>query len=249
MITLGIDLASQPELTGICEITWGPGRASITDIRVDVNDTELKRKLGSDRLDKIGVDIPLGWPDPFVAAMNHHRAMEHWPDSQTNQLRYRATDEFVNRELKTRVLSVSSDRIAIPAFRAARLLSEVLPSIDRTGAGRVCEVYPAEALRRWGLTFKGYKGKKNFEVRQRLVENLLHKTEEWLRLSDSGRKLCERDDNAFDAVVASLVSRASVCGLIDAVPRDLQERASREGWIALPLPESLDKLCEEYSGG
>jgi hypothetical protein len=244
MITLGIDLASQPKLTGICEIAWESGRASVTEIGVDVNDTELKRRLGSARLDKIGIDIPLGWPDPFVAAITNHHAMEHWPNNQTNELRYRATDEFVNRELKTCVLSVSSDRIAIPAFRAATLLSEVSPSIDRTGAGRVCEVYPAGALRRWGFTFEGYKGKKNFEARQRLVENLLHKTEEWLRLSDSDRDLCERDDNAFDAVVASLVSRAAACGLIDAVPSNLHERASREGWIALPLPESLDKLCE-----
>jgi hypothetical protein len=249
MITLGIDLASRPELTGICEIAWESGRASVTEIRVDVNNTELKRSLGSARLDKIGIDIPLGWPDRFVAAITNHHAMEHWPESRTNELRYRATDEFVNQKLKTRVLSVSSDRIAIPAFRAARLLSEVLPSIDRTGAGRVSEVYPAGALRRWGLTFEGYKGKKNFEVRRQLVEDLLHKTGGWLRLSDSDRNLCERDDNAFDAVVASLVSRAAACGLIDLVPSDLRERASREGWIALPLPESLDQLCGGYSGG
>ena len=248
MITLGIDLASQPELTGICEIAWESGGASITDIRVDVNDTALKGRLASATLGKIGIDIPLGWPDPFVAAITSYHAMRHWPDSQTRELRYRATDEYVNRELKTRVLSVSSDRIAIPAFRAARLLSEVLPPIDRTGAGRVCEVYPAGALRRWGFTFEGYKGKRNLKVRRRLVKDLLARLD-WLRISDPDRDLCESDDNALDAVVASLASRAAACGLIDAVPSDLQERASREGWIVLPLPESLDKLCGGYWRG
>jgi hypothetical protein len=49
-------------------------------------------------------------------------------------------------------LSVSTDRIAYPAMRIARLLGAVAGEpVDRTGAGRIVEGYPAAALRVWGL--------------------------------------------------------------------------------------------------
>jgi hypothetical protein len=244
VITLGIDLASQPELTAICEIVWDHGRALVTEIRADVDNTRLRNQLDSSRFHKIGIDIPLGWPEKFLAAMTEHHSAGSWPDCPLNALRYRATDEFVNQRLGTHVLSVSSDRIAIPAFRAAKLAAELSAPIDRAGGGRICEVYPAGALCRWGLPHRGYKGKKKLGVRGKLLEALLRKAEPWLHIDDPNRSFCESNDNALDALVACLVARAAACGLVDGIPSDLRERASREGWIALPAPESLDRLAQ-----
>jgi hypothetical protein len=247
MITLGVDLASQPKLTAICEIGWDAGRADVKDILVDIDDVELKRRLGDFQYHKIGIDIPLGWPEQFVNAVYSHRSMEGWPNCSLNDLRYRATDEYVNGELKAFVLSVSSDRIAVPAFRAARLMAILSPCVDRTGMGRICEVYPAGALCRWGLSFRKYKRKGNADARCRLVMELLSCTKEWLRVSDKDRLLCEKDDNALDALISCLIARASACGLVDGVPDQFMEQASREGWIALPFADSLQKLPCSHS--
>ncbi|HZW94064.1 MAG TPA: DUF429 domain-containing protein [Candidatus Eremiobacteraceae bacterium] len=249
MITLGVDLASQAKLTGICEIAWNAGRADITNIEVRVDDDDLKRLLGSDRIDKVGIDIPLGWPDEFVKAIGKHHAGNGWPESSTNNLRYRATGDFVNEFFKSerlgsRVLSVSSDLIAVPAFRAAKLMADLSTPVDRCGAGLICEVYPEGALRRWRFQCREYKGKKKKAsgARGRLVEALLHSTREWLRISDAHRDLCKADDNALDALVSCLVARAAACKLVEEIPVGYEERASREGWIALPKAESLDRL-------
>ena len=60
-------------------------------------------------------------------------------------------------------LAVAADRIAMTAMRAARLLAKVHDSgesVDRSGkTHRFVEVYPAAALKTWGLRFKSYKSK------------------------------------------------------------------------------------------
>src|SRR5207253_2236918 len=71
-----------------------------------------------------------------------------------HQLRFRATDFAVHERTGRWPLSVSSDLIAVPALRAARLFG----AHDRSGAGVLVEVYPAAALRIWGFSTRGYKG-------------------------------------------------------------------------------------------
>jgi hypothetical protein len=69
-------------------------------------------------------------------------------------------DAMVRAETGLIPLSVSADRIAHAAFRAALLLTRLAESgtpVDRTGEGPVAEIYPAACLRRWGLTHRGYK--------------------------------------------------------------------------------------------
>src|SRR5262249_19256695 len=76
------------------------------------------------------------------------------PGKSPKELQFRATDRFVYERTKRWPLSVSSDRIAIPAMRAAALftrLAEKADSVARDGSGKVVEVYPAVALRIWGL--------------------------------------------------------------------------------------------------
>jgi len=113
--------------------------------------------------------------------------------------------------------------------------------VDRIGTGRWVEVYPAAALRRWGLSPVGYKKKKGRARRQELVRQLQHEAG-WLRLPDEVAAQCEADDNAFDARVAALVTRTAACGLCEGIPEESLALAEREGWIALPRPGSLQQL-------
>jgi hypothetical protein len=242
MVTLGVDLASQPKLTGICRIVWKDGRASVTELFTGVDNKALQIFFQSEAIDKIGVDVPLGWPEKFVEAISQHQAMNGWLDIPLKELRYRATDQFVNDQIGGAVLSVSSDRIAVPAFRAANLMADMGAKASRDGSGKLCEVYPAGALRRWSLPYRTYKKKKYIEARRELLRQILDKAGSWLLVPDECIRLCEMNDDALDSLVASLVARAAACELTESIPDNLKDRASFEGWIALPKEGSFEKL-------
>jgi predicted nuclease with RNAse H fold len=136
-----------------------------------------------------GVDAPFGWPEPFVRAVAGYGHVGEWPvDVASDELRLRATDRFVRHTIKESraigltPLSVSSDRIAVCAWRCAGLLRDHRARtglvLDRVGvplttgadgppnehrpvgivAPRgVVETYPAAALAMWGLPWRGYK--------------------------------------------------------------------------------------------
>jgi len=53
---------------------------------------------------------------------------------------------------------------------------------------------------------------------------------------------CDESNDCFDALIAALVARASALGLCEEIPGELLETAEREGWIALPLVGSLERL-------
>jgi hypothetical protein len=113
--------------------------------------------------------------------------------------------------------------------------------VHRTGLGKFVEVYPAGALRRWGLTASGYKGANRASLAT-LLGKLCAELPE-LRLSTSDYEVCSAVDDAFDALVASLVARAAVLGLTDGPPDSLRSRAEQEGWIHLPVRGSLRFLA------
>jgi hypothetical protein len=142
-----------------------------------------------------------------------------------------------------RPLSVAADKLGVTAMRCAHLLSTWAAagsSVDRTGRGTLVEVYPAGALVRWGLNGGGYKGGDGAPL-QALVRRVCEALP-CLELSEDDRQLCERDDDAFDALVAALVARAAHLGLTNGPPPSLQAQAAEEGWIHLPLHGSLQLL-------
>ncbi|MBV8195979.1 MAG: DUF429 domain-containing protein, partial [Candidatus Dormibacteraeota bacterium] len=96
MITVGIDLAAQPERTAACRIEWRDGSAEVTalDPRGVTDDRILELVAGAD---KAGFDVPLGWPDAFVAAVTAHHGAGSWPEAASSQLRLRATDHHVHQ--------------------------------------------------------------------------------------------------------------------------------------------------------
>ena len=207
-------------------------------------DADLHELFG--RADKIGIDAPFGWPAPFTRAVAAYSAETVWPSAEVPRLRFRRTDEFARERLGRWPLSVSTDLIAVPAMRAARLLAEAAAtgeSIDRSGGGRFVEVYPAAALHVWGFPSRGYKGTKGAAVRARLVRDLAERTADWLTLSERDWAGCTASDDLLDALVAALVARAPVVGRCEPTPPGDQELAREEGWIALPQTGSLDQLA------
>jgi hypothetical protein len=134
-------------------------------------------------------------------------------------------------------LSVSTDRIALPALRCASLLG-AMGVRRRTGDPRVVEAYPAAALQAWGLSGRGYKTGDAPLVA--LAATLLARIPR-LEASPAQRAALSSVTDLFDAFVTALVSRAALLGCVTTPPPEHAERAAREGWIAVPnvTPEDL----------
>ena len=245
MITAGVDLASQAARTAACVIDWSDQRATVVELTLGVDDDSISALIA--RVDKLGIDAPLGWPIAFAEAVVGYSVDGSWPIEYRHidnaSYRYRRTDLWVWKNLGTSPpLSVSADRISLPAMRAAALLSHVRQHSARDGSGVIVEVYPAAALRRWGLRSRQYKRKENSDARRELVARLLTETT-WLSIESSGVDLCIDSDDAFDALVAALVARAAAMELVEPIPGEDLTSALREGWIAVPIDGSLNRLA------
>jgi len=240
VITLGVDLASQPTSTALCTISWD--RTVVIDVPTpSASDDVLARRIESS--DKVGIDVPLGWPTPFVEALMDYHEGRRWKAGHGNAVQLRRTDAVVRHMTGKRPLSVSSDKIAIPAMRAANLLSAIDSEMDRSGKGKVVEVYPAAALRCWSFPSEGYKGRGGRSVREKLAQSFFDRMHRWVEITPEVHASCLESDHAFDALVAALVARAAHLGLVQPLPEEAAEAARREGWIALPLADSLDQLA------
>src|SRR5205809_576762 len=94
----------------------------------------------------------------------------------------------------------ATDRMLVEAARSADKRAAGLLSVlakpgepmDRSGRGRVVEVYPAAALRRWGYQSRRYKGRPNAATRRILVDRFLDATSSWLVISSEHRAACAR---------------------------------------------------------
>lgn len=236
---LGIDLAADPQRTGLA-VLGGETANTLEHVHTGAEDQALFEAIRT--ADKAGVDVPLGWPVPFVEVVQAHargalKAPSSTGPAWRRDLAMRATDREVHRRTGQTPLSVSTDRIAHPALRWAGIearLREASVDVSRDGSGAICEVYPAAALRCWSLAYRGYKGAKNAAARKDLVGSV---SSAFPVLDWNGfRTLCEVDDHALDAVIAALVAREVAGGRCDPPPPELRDVARREGWIWLPRP-------------
>ena len=235
---VGIDLAAQPRRTGVAVLRETGEGVLLEHVGVGADDDALLDHLQGAA--KIGVDVPLGCPKPFVDLLTAHAAGTMTAPASTGGdwrrgLALRATDLEVHRRTGLTPLSVATDRIAHPALRwagiEARLREEGI-DVARDGAGRICEVYPAATLRRWGLPHRGYKGTGGRAARRGLVEALGGR---FPGLDWAGHDAaCVEEDDVLDAVIATLMAREVARGRAVPPPDPLREIALVEGWIWLP---------------
>jgi predicted nuclease with RNAse H fold len=228
VLTLGLDLAAADERTAMAVVEWSAAGARVASLRLGVGDDEVVAAVPG--VDKAGFDCPLGWPAKFVAFVNGELP-ETSNAAWRRGLAYRRTDEVVRTETGLIPLSVSADRIAHAAFRCAALLGRLAAGgvpVDRTGDGRVVEVYPAASLRRWGLTHRGYKNPGH-----PLVDELTSAAP-WLDFGPF-EQLARDSHDAFDAVVAALAARAAALGQVRRPDAAERAAAVTEGWIAVPV--------------
>jgi hypothetical protein len=234
--TIGVDLAASSPGTATATLAWGEGRAVVTDVAVGVDDAGLLALLRAGAA-KVGIDCPVGWPSAFVETVSRHHVDDLPADLATEPgwkvpLVNRATDLHVREQLGMIPLSVAADLIGHAALRCAAVLAQArVRGVDvaRDGSGAIAEVYPAAALKVWGLPHRGYKGRANAAARDALVDALLLAAP-WLDLG-SHEATVRRTDHALDAVVCALVARAVVRG---ATAPPTTRAAAREGWIHYP---------------
>jgi predicted nuclease with RNAse H fold len=248
VLTVGIDLAAEPERTGLAWVTWEQGRAVVTKLICGADDAVILDAISA--ADKAGFDCPLGWPADFVAFVAAHESGEapapvheagrDWRRRLTTRL----TDRVVREQTGLVPLSVAADRIGYVALRCAALLARLAQRgqpVDRSGSGTVVEVYPAASLQRWGLPHRRYKGPRDSHALATMVAELQARAG-WLELGEHAA-LCRRSHDAADAVTAALSARAAALELT-APPGENQLPAARtEGWIAIPEGSSLDRLA------
>lgn len=249
-VTVGVDLAARARRTAVCRVVWREGDVLAAEFVVPDGDEELLALVRA--ADRTGLDCPLGWPAGFVATvLAHHRGERLPPPARygdradgrpgLDPLRYRLTDDLTWKATQMRPpLSVSTDLLGVVALRAARLLDALgTPDapLPRDGSGPVAEVYPAAALRCWGIRPAGsYKRAEARAVREHIVRSV----EEGLgrALPAPVRDRCAVSHDHLDALLCALVARAVLVG-DTRWPDSPAERtaARREGWIHLPGPE------------
>jgi predicted nuclease with RNAse H fold len=244
VLTVGVDLAAEPPTTATATIRWTDSGAVVESVAVGRTDDDIVAVMTGAA--KVGLDCPVGWPEPFVEFLLAMRRGDRLPATDLagrRLLAYRETDRAVTTLTGLRPLSVAADRIGHAAMRAVGILAGLAAAgidVDRAGAGVVIESYPAAALRQWGLPHTGYKRAPNRALLDRLVTELGHR----LPALDLGEydAVCRADDNAFDAVVCALVARAAATGRI-AQPTPAQAAlAVTEGWIAVPTCPLTDLI-------
>src|SRR3990172_1919274 len=123
MVTLGVDFAAQDKNTAACKIKWELGSGRVEGVFLRLGDAQLMELFG--QVDRIGIDIPFGWPQAFVEGVCAHNMFEALPPAEKKNLCYRRTDLFVAEHVGKQPLSVSSDRIGVPALRAAALFDRL----------------------------------------------------------------------------------------------------------------------------
>jgi hypothetical protein len=247
MITAGVDLSAQDTKTALCAIEWDSRRARVARLQVGCTDGEILTVLRC--AGRSGIDAPFGWPEAMVTALAIHAAGGPWPAHATPEsLRYRETDRFVVERTREAIgtalhpLSVSSDRIAVCAWRCTRILTALGEPVDRSGtSGSAAEVYPAAALALWSIPRKGYKAPASHGIREAILDALVE-TASGLEIGSEARASCIDVDHALDALVSALVARAVARGLTTGPDETRSAAAAHEGWIHLPRPDSLAHL-------
>jgi predicted nuclease with RNAse H fold len=235
MISAGIDLAAEPKGTALALLEFTNNKANLLYLEQGLDDQALIDKTIN--ADKVGIDCAFGWPIEFAKfiAQNQDPTNKEPIDGGMDfrrTLSFRETDRVIKQLTGRWPLSVSTDRLGLTAMRCAGLLSRYQQAgieVDRSGYGKLAEVYPGATLRTWSFDTTNYRVNK--EVRAKLIKELNQRAP-WLELTNT--ELMIESADAFDAVIAALASRAIHQGEYNKPTPDQQARALIEGWICLP---------------
>lgn len=257
MITGGVDMAADPKRTALCSIDWVTGEIRLSDGPVD-DDAIVAL---AHRAVMSGWDVPLGWPDAFVAAISEHhggpplagpdasptgqpdlrrpdhghRVPERFPAGPDARrfLRYRLTDRRFAENGRW-PLSVSTDLIGVPALRAAALQQRLSGGdllVDRSGTSGVI----AETYPAGTLAAWGWpsRGYKGAAGRGIRADlvDRLVASLTSLVFTEGVQQAMVASDDRLDAFVCALVARAVSHGRGTPPPTDDLPVARREGWI------------------
>lgn len=234
MITLGIDLSSQPKNTAVCRIDWAHGNSACVEPPIlECDDAKLDEQIGVSEV--IGIDAPFGWPEVFRKAVANWQE-DAWSGRTEFQesLRLRITDKAVRDRFKKTTfklmpLSVSTDRIALPAMRAMALLKRHGVT-DKSGDGRFFEVYPAGTLACWRLSCRSYKNGSGATDQRREILSGIHRRFPQLDIPEG----YITNDHALDALISAISAKLAKDGDTAGPAPSQQEAARTEGWIHLP---------------
>ncbi|MGD8859679.1 MAG: DUF429 domain-containing protein [Myxococcales bacterium] len=235
---VGVDCATQEERTGLSHgLLDDAGELTVLRVTLGTAGESAAATIAgwledADRY-LIAMDAPLGWPAPLADALQGHRAGDPLP-GESDRLFRRATDRFVQKQLRKVPLEVGADRIARTARAALELLSEVrglsgreLSMAWEPGADSgVLEVYPAATLLSRGIRASGYKtqNKNGREARAEMFERLSEHL-----VTSTTRELVMENDDLLDAMICVLAGADFARG--EALPPEDLEQARREGWI------------------
>jgi hypothetical protein len=121
--------------------------------------------------------------------------------------------------------------------------------VDRSGRGRILEVYPAASLRSWGISpatgtdpgsYKGDTAAARLR-REQVLEQIAPFTSPWLEINDKVNVVCVASDDCLDSFICALTARAAERELLEPIVDPLGV-AAYEGWIRLPAAQSLSLL-------
>ena len=224
----GLALAARDdhELRLVAATVGGTGRTSQSIVE--------EWLTASDGAAVIAIDAPLGWPERLACSLDSHTAgapIGAPPDA----LFRRATDLFIQRQMRKRPLDVGADRIARTAHAALQLLGSLRESLgaaiplswDPAGLTEhsTIEVYPAATLIAHGIRSTGYKKPTQLQERREMVSALRGEMTIPARLAAA---LSENPD-VLDAAVCVLAAEDFIAGR--AMPPPDRGVVEREGWI------------------
>jgi len=256
MQTVGVDLSVTRRRTAAVSVDWGDSSATVGEPVVAIGDEELASAVAG--AEWVGISAPFGWPLAMVSALHAYGTTGSWPGVEKGAFRYRRTDVFVHDLLLEEVgrkvwpLSVSSDGIALRAWRLGRLREEVAErsgvKFDRSGGDGVVEVFPGAALLLWGFergVYRRGEGSSDeeavFGAREEFLSGLEAEAP-WLKWAGDARAVCVANEDAVDGLICALVARAAGLGLTRRVSEEFADDGRREGWVHLPEKSCLSRL-------
>jgi hypothetical protein len=257
-LTLGIDLSTTAAATAAVRIHWSAQGAPEVLVTRRLEPGALvdlvKRAREEDAL--VAVDVPFGWPLAWVDALAAYHAspQQAWRGAGSGSrapgrgdaLLWRRTDIAVHDEI-LRVttdgkwpFSVATNMLGATAAYWAYVSGAATAhgrGFARDGSDGVIEVYPVGSLAMWGAWRRGRTVADvmdAFFAACRDAHILLSADIHRLCMEQVGVRGQAADAHIFDALVASLTSRAYQRGMTLPIPEHAREAARLEGWIHLP---------------